>query len=124
MFVGEHPHGAGEFRYTFGRMQKEWERTFQYNLFCMGALFYEIILGRPPYEDLNRAEVIERYREVAFHSLEDVDCSYAAIIGNCWHDQYSSIQELEADLPPLPPAAIMRTFASQKNALSEPENRE
>src|SRR5205814_6992461 len=44
-FVGEHPHGAGEFRYTFGRLVKEWEMTFQYDLFCMGALFYEIILG-------------------------------------------------------------------------------
>ena len=82
----------------------------------MGALFYEIILGKPPYEHLNREEVIERYRELAFPATADVDGSYAAVIENCWHDKYSSIQELEADLPPLPLAPIPATVASQIDA--------
>ena len=116
-FVGEHSHGAAEFRYTFGRVQNEWERTFQYDLFCMGALFYEIILGKPPYENIDRAEVLERYRELAFPDIADIAGSYAAIIENCWYDKYSFIQELEADLPPLSPLAITGTVVSQRDVL-------
>ena len=104
--AGEHPHGIGEFRYTFARIEKEWERTFQYDLFCIGGLFYEIILGIPPYQELERIEVIERYKEGDFPSLSGIDPGYAAIINNCWHDKYSSFQELEMDLPPLPQAEI------------------
>jgi serine/threonine protein kinase len=99
--VGEHPHGGGEFRYTFGRIEDEWERTFQYDLFCIGGLFYEIILGTPPYQELDRADIMARYKHRVFPSLAGIDPGYATIINNCWRDRYSSIQELESDLPRL-----------------------
>ena len=67
----------------------------------MGALFYEIILGKPPYEDLSRTEVVQRYKEHNFPSLREIEFGYATIIEKCWHDRYYSILELEADLPPL-----------------------
>ena len=57
--VGESQYGLAEFRYHMERFSPEWERTFLYDLLYMGALFYEIILGGPPYGKLNRAEVEE-----------------------------------------------------------------
>jgi len=99
--VGERTHGLAEFRYSGGRSWPENKATFQYDLFCMGALFYEIILGKPPYEELGRIEVVDRYKEQNFPSLDEIELGYATIIEKCWHDQYSSILELEADLPPL-----------------------
>jgi hypothetical protein len=71
-------------------------------LFCLGALFYEIILGKPPCEELSQEEVVRRYAEQKFPSLEDIEVGYAMIIGKCWHDEYSSIQDLICDLPYLP----------------------
>jgi len=66
----------------------------------MGALFYEIIVGKPPFDDLNRAEVVERFKQQTLPSLDAIEHTYATIIANCWNDKYSSFQELEADLPP------------------------
>jgi serine/threonine protein kinase len=100
--LGEDVHGLAEFRYSFGRVSLDWEKTFQYDLFCMGALFYEIILGRAPYDELNRAEVVERYKQQKFPSLDKIETGYATIINKCWRDHYSSIQELIAEFPPLP----------------------
>lgn len=100
--VGEETHGLAEFRYSFGRISSDWEATFQYDLFCIGALFYEIITGKAPYEELNRVNVVERYKEKKFPSLDEIEPGYAMIIGKCWRDKYTSIQELEADLPLLP----------------------
>jgi hypothetical protein len=77
------------------------ERPLSNDLFCLGALFYEIILGKPPYEELGRDEVIQGYAEQKFPSLEDIEPSYATIIRKCWHDDYSSIQDLICDFPQL-----------------------
>jgi len=46
--LGEEVHGSAEFRYSFGRVSSQWKATFAYDLFCMGALFYEIIAGSLP----------------------------------------------------------------------------
>jgi len=97
--LGEEIHGLAEFRYSFGRVSREWKATFMYDLFCMGALFYEIIVGKPPFDDLNRAEVVERFKQQTLPSLDAIEHTYATIIANCWNDKYSSFQELEADLP-------------------------
>ena len=66
----------------------------------MGALFYEIIVGKPPFEDLNRAEVIEQYKQQNLPCLGTIERPYATVIENCWNDKYSSFQELTVDLPP------------------------
>ena len=70
----------------------------------MAALFYEIILGKPPYEELGRAEVVERYERHDFPSLNEIEPGYATVIKKCWYDYYASIQELEDDLPAAPAA--------------------
>ena len=98
--LGEVVHGLAEFRYSGGRSASQ--ATFTYDLFCIGALFYEIILGKPPYDGLEREQVVQRYAEHKFPSLEDINPAYALIIEKCWHDEYTSIQELACDLPQLP----------------------
>jgi serine/threonine protein kinase len=98
--LGEELHGSAEFRYSFGRVSREWKATFGYDLFCMGALFYEIIVGEPPFKELNRAEVVERFKQKDLPALDAIEHAYAIIIENCWNDKYSSFQELQADIPP------------------------
>jgi hypothetical protein len=77
-------------------------------------LFYEIIsaLGEAlsPYDGLGREQVVQRYAERKFLSLEDINpqAAYAAlIIKKCWHNEYTSIQELTYDLPPLSVAFVI-----------------
>lgn len=102
--MGEVVHGLAEFRYSGGRSVSQ--ATFTYDLFCIGALFYEIILGKPPYEELSREEVVRRYAVQKFPSVEEIEHGYAVIIEKCWHDEYSSIQQLTCDLPQLPFASV------------------
>jgi serine/threonine protein kinase len=102
--LGERVRGLAEFRYIGGRFPTDWKATFKYDLFCMAALFYEVILGKPPYGELSRQEVIERYERQEFPSLNEIETCYSMVIKKCWYDEYSSIHELEEDLP-LPPVA-------------------
>ena len=97
-------YGLAEFRYSGGRSASQ--ATVTYDLFCIAALFYEIILEKPPYEKLGREEVVRRYALQDFPSVEDIEPAYAVIIEKCWHDEYSSIQHLTCDLPQLPFAYI------------------
>jgi serine/threonine protein kinase len=102
--LGERVRGLAEFRYSGRRIPADWKATFNYDLFCMAALFYEIISGRPPFMELNRQEVIKRYERQEFPSLNEIEACYSIVIKKCWYDEYSSIHELEEDLPP-PPVA-------------------
>ena len=101
--LGDELHGSAEFRYSFGRVLRDWKATFNYDIFCMGALFYEIIVGKPPFAELNRAQVVERFKQRTLPSLEAIEPAYAIIIQNCWNDKYSSFKELKADIPPQVP---------------------
>jgi serine/threonine protein kinase len=100
-FVGEKIHGFNEFRYVGFRRPPDKVATFRDDIFSIGGLFYEIISGKPPYSELDRSEVVRRYNNNIFASLDGFDSDYARIIDNCWNERYSSIQDLQNDLPPL-----------------------
>ena len=84
--LGERTYGLAEFRYSGGWLWPENKAMFQYDLFCIGALFYEIMLGKPPYEELSRSEVVQRYKEHNFPSLHKIEFGYTSTIEKCWHD--------------------------------------
>ena len=49
--VGAPAETTGDCQYTFEHLWNNcWERSFQFDLFSLWSLFYEIILGKPPYE--------------------------------------------------------------------------
>lgn len=64
-------------------------------------------LGSDTYDGLRREQVVQRYAEHKFPSLEDINPGYALIIEKCWHDEYTSIQELTCDLLQLPVAFVI-----------------
>ena len=110
--VGDVIHGLGEFRYVGSRVPPESKASFIEDIFAIGGLSFEIISGKPPYEELDRSEVSMHYRNKVFPSLDRFDPDYARIIHNCWNERYSSIRALENDLPPLSsaPAGTVQTY--------------
>ena len=102
--VGEKIHGFGEFRYVGFRSPPQQVATFKDDIFSIGGVFYEIISGKPPYAELDRSEVVRRYNDNIFASLDGFDSDYASIIDSYWNGKYSSIQDLQNELPPLPNA--------------------
>lgn len=99
--VGEKIHGFGEFRYVGFRSPPEQVATFKDDIFSIGGLFYEIISGKPPYAELDREEVVRRYDNNTFASLDGFDSDYARIIDKCWNERYFSIRDIQNELPPL-----------------------
>lgn len=100
--VGEEPTGGTETRYYRVSLFSEGQSCVVDDLFSMSSLFYEIILGSRPYEDFGSTEVLKKYKERVFSSLEIVKPeSYANVISKCWNEQYQAIPDLQNDLPPL-----------------------
>jgi hypothetical protein len=58
--------------------------------------------GKSSIRRIESAEVVVRYKQQNFPSLDEIATGYATLINNCWHDNYSSIKELGVEFPPLP----------------------
>ena len=100
--VGEDLTGGTETRYCRVSLFSEGQSCVLDDLFSMGSLFYEILLGSRPYEDSGSTEVLKKYKARMFPSLEIVKPeSYGNVISKCWNEQYQAISDLQNDLPPL-----------------------
>src|SRR5579859_6982050 len=49
---GKSMHGSAEAHYGGARLPNDAKASLTYDLFCMGALFYEVIGGKQPFEEL------------------------------------------------------------------------
>jgi serine/threonine protein kinase len=73
--------------------------SFLDDLFSVGSLFFEILEGRQPYDEIESDEVENRIESSIFPPLDALEPDYfAAIIGKCWKIQYSSVEDLQVDL--------------------------
>jgi serine/threonine protein kinase len=69
------------------------------DLFAVGSLFYEILMGKAPYYDVVSEEVVKRFDNDEFPSLEEVKPEgYSKVIANCWKDQYETMEGMQRDL--------------------------
>lgn len=66
-------------------------------IFALGSTFYEILIGRKPYEGLDDAEIERAFRKGSFPSLESLP-ALNTVIFNCWHGQYQTTAELLQDV--------------------------
>lgn len=99
--------GCAETRFCRGRPFSEEDSCVLDDLFSMGSLFYEILTGKRPYDDMDSGDVIKLFEERVFPRVDDVRPeSYARIISECWNERYHSSIDLLKDLPPI------RTVAS------------
>lgn len=98
---GEPTSGLAETRYNRYRDWEETKPSVLDDLFAIGSLFYEILTGKRPYDDVDSMTVEQQYQDGMFPDLNGMDFHHARIINNCWNEKYSSIKEVQIDLPPL-----------------------
>lgn len=100
--LGEDLTGYTETRYCRVRPFSEVKSCVLDDLFSIGSLFYEILMGAPPYEDSESTEVLTKYKERLFPSVENIRPEgYGSLISKCWNEYYPSIMDVQNDLPSL-----------------------
>src|SRR5204863_10062683 len=100
--IGGEVLGGAEPRYRRYRSYSE-ETTMEGNvlddLFSLGSLFYEILIGTSPFADTDTSEIFQLFKAHVFPSLDDI-CpeSYVQAISKCWNEEYESILDLKTSL--------------------------
>ena len=73
--------------------------SFLDDLFSVGSLFFEILEGQQPYEDIESDEVKNRIQSSEFPPLDALQPGYfAPVVGKCWNILYDSIRDLQVDI--------------------------
>ena len=72
------------------------------DLFAIGCLFFEILTGKRPYDDVESVAVERRFQDRVFPSLDGIDSDFARIIDKCWNERYSNVEEIQWDFPVKP----------------------
>ncbi|GJP87269.1 hypothetical protein AnigIFM60653_001136 [Aspergillus niger] len=87
---------AEEDRY---RKSPESPRSFRTDLFALGCLIFEIMVGARPYEEISDEDwevIAENYEHGIFPHTESL--KYGDIIYKCWTSQYTAANELLPDI--------------------------
>jgi serine/threonine protein kinase len=93
--------GRAETRYERSSATRFTEAVVQDDLFALGSLFFEILSGKRPYEEVNSCTVERRYQEGEFACLDGIqEREWARIIDKCWKEEYACIDEVQDELPP------------------------
>lgn len=66
-------------------------------IFALGSTFYEILVGKKPYEGRDDAEIEQAFRNGSFPSLESLPALNTVIL-NCWSGRYKTTSELLGDV--------------------------
>lgn len=66
-------------------------------VFALGSTFYEMLLGKPPFQGLSELAIQESFKDERYPSLEPLP-ALQSIIANCWGQQYETVDELSHDL--------------------------
>jgi serine/threonine protein kinase len=62
-------------------------------IFALGSTFYEILMGRKPYEGRDDAEIEGAFRRGDFPNLKSLS-ALNTVISNCWSGQYQTSADL------------------------------
>ena len=89
--------GMAETRYN--RYRKGWDVSVADDLFAIGCLFFEILTGKRPYDDVESVAVEQRFQDRVFPGLDGIDSDFARIIDKCWKERYSNVEEIQWDFP-------------------------
>jgi serine/threonine protein kinase len=89
---------TAETRYNRCRPVEGREACVADDIFAIGSLFFEILTGKPPYDDLDSTSVENLYENGVFPPLDGISPEYAKIIDHCWTNHYTSIRDIEEDV--------------------------
>ncbi|KAI1124019.1 kinase-like protein [Nemania abortiva] len=67
------------------------------DIFALGSTFYEMLVGRKPYDGMEHREIEEAIRNGNFPSLESLP-ALKTIILDCWNGRYKAATELLEDV--------------------------
>jgi serine/threonine protein kinase len=96
--VGEEVLCVPEIRYARNHLPSS-HACFADDLFSVGSLFYEILTGAQPFQDIESTEVHKRFESLQFPPLGCIQPEYfAEVISNCWNAKYIVVGELQVDL--------------------------
>ncbi|PWY90267.1 kinase-like protein [Aspergillus sclerotioniger CBS 115572] len=74
-------------------------RSFQTDLFALGCLIFEIVVGSRPYEDIGDDDweiIADNYDRGVFPSVEGL--RYGTVIYKCWTSQYTEARQILLDI--------------------------
>ncbi|KAJ0413186.1 kinase-like domain-containing protein [Aspergillus carlsbadensis] len=81
------------------RKSPDLPRSVQTDLFALGCLMYEIMLGKRPYEEVDDEDwevIAENYERGVFPSVQRI--KYGDVIYRCWMGQYTTADEVLIDV--------------------------
>ncbi|QDS77083.1 hypothetical protein FKW77_007387 [Venturia effusa] len=84
-----------ETRYEIQTMQP-FEVARRSDIFAIGSLIYEIIEGRPPYDELEEDEVVKRFQQAKFPSTAHM--ILGEVIKGCWAGGYDTVKQALEDV--------------------------
>lgn len=77
--------------------------TVRSDLFALGSTFYEILLGKKPYEEMKEEEIQRLFSAKVFPTLEGIeDQQWRKIVWKCWMCEYGQASEIIEDVPSVP----------------------
>ena len=62
------------------------------DIFAIGSLIYEIVTGKPPYDELEDDDVEKLFKRAEFPST--VDVYLGGIIRGCWIGEYETVKQV------------------------------
>jgi serine/threonine protein kinase len=97
--VGEEVSGGPETRYGRPELWTQLNSSVKDDLFAVGSLFYEILMGERPYDWVDSSWTSKLLMVRVFPSTDDVRPEgFGEVIRRCWNEEYSSMVEIHNDL--------------------------
>jgi serine/threonine protein kinase len=62
------------------------------DIFAIGSLIYEIVTGKPPYDELEGDEVKKLFKRAEFPSMANI--CLGSIIRGCWISAYETVKQV------------------------------
>jgi serine/threonine protein kinase len=89
---GSQPSACAGVRFSEPNFNWRSPPTVRQDLYSLGSTIYNIMTGRPPFQELPSNEVEELYKANTFPELKDILCG--GIIQRCWYNKVASAQEI------------------------------
>jgi len=97
--AGEEVSGGPETRYGRPELWSQLNSCVKDDLFAVGSLFYEILMGERPYDWVDSSWTSKLLMVRVFPSTDDVRPEgFGKVIRRCWNEEYSSMVEIQNDL--------------------------
>ena len=89
---GSQPSACAGMRFSEPNFNWRSPPTVRQDLYSLGSTIYNIMTGRPPFQELPSNEVEKFFKASTFPELTDILCG--EVIQRCWYNEVASAQEI------------------------------